>query len=247
MNDLRIEQNVVKNFFASDLSKARGTNFKSMLSEELKSEETFADMWQKTFEKYFGKSAQNYYHVMDASNITTENWTHNDFPYEKFLTDSVDESILNWKPTRENPPQLNSEVQKKLTATLGKHSIIIPPELEEKLKTDSALRKKVIANIEEIYKFHTQPPPFKMPGVKEYGTKIFGSVTILNAEGDVENCVVTSGGTIMGSDEKTLRQIEIERKRKLERKEFNQELLEQARIEYLMTRKKFLSESNVLQ
>lgn len=125
---------------------------------------------------------------------------------------------MSWQPTGNNPPQLNSEVQRKLAATLGKNSIVIPPELAEKLKNDSNLRKKVIANIEKFFKFHTQPIKFKMPGVKEYDTKIFGSVTILNADGEVENCTVTSGGMIMGSDEKTLRQIEYEQKRKLQRK-----------------------------
>jgi len=32
-------------------------------------------------------------------------------------------------------------VQRKLTVTLGKRSIVIPPELNEKLQTDSALRQ----------------------------------------------------------------------------------------------------------
>lgn len=244
MNNLKIEQNTFRNFFPTEVSKSGGTSFKSMLSEELAPEETFADMCTATFEKYFGQSAQNYFHIMDASSISPEIWTHNDFPCEKFLSGDVDESVLNWKPTRANPSQLDSDVQKRLTATLGKNAVIIPPELAEKLKTDSALRKKVIANIDEICKFHMQPPLFKMPGVKEYGTKIFGSVTILNAEGDVENCRITSGGTITGPDEETLRQIEQERKRKLKHKEFNAELLEQVRIEYLTARKEILTGLN---
>lgn len=170
------------------------------------------------------------------THLSRENWTHNDFPYERFLENQVDESILTWKPSRANPSQLNTEVQNKLSATLGKHSIVIPPELEEKLKTDSNLREKVITNVEKLYNFHLQPPTFKMTGVKEYGIKIFGSVTTLNAKGEVENCVVTSGGTIMGPDEETLREIELERIKKLKRKELNAELLEQARIEYIMTK-----------
>jgi len=238
MNDLIIGQANLSNFLSPAVSKLKniGTDYKSILADELKSEKTFSTMYNETIKKHFGQSSQIYYHVMDASSISRENWTHNDFPYEKFLENQVDESILTWKPSRVNPSQLNSEVQSKFTATLGKHSIIIPPELEEKLATDSNLRKKVIANVERLYSFHLQPPTFKMPGVKEYGTKIFGSVTILNAKGEVENCVVTSGGTIMGPDEETLRQIELERIKKLRRKELNNELLEQARIEYIMTR-----------
>lgn len=233
MIDVKVSESKFINFFAPDVSNSKvGTSFKSTLSEELTAVETFDDMWRSTLTKYFGQSSQIFYHVTEVSGISQEIWTHNDFPYEKFLANDVDVSVLNWKPTRSNPSQLDSDVQNKLTATLGKHSIVIPPELEEKLQTDPALRKKVLANIDDIYKFHNQPPAFKMPGVKEYGTKIYGSVTILNAEGDVENCVVTSGGTIMGPDEETLRQIEVERKRKLQRKEFNAELLEQAQIRY---------------
>ncbi len=208
--------------------------------------ETFAELWQTTSEKYFGQSSKSYYHVANASEISRENWTHNDFPYDKFIADSIDESIFTWQPTRANPSQLNPEVQSKLTATLGKHAIVIPPELENKMATNSALRQKVIGNVDRIYKFHVQPPAFKMPGVKEYGTKLYGSVTILNADGEVENCVVTSGGTLMGPDEETLRQIESERNRKLKRKEFNAELSLQARIEYIMARERFLSELNAL-
>ena len=246
MNGLKVSEYNLSNLLVSDNPQYKdiGTSFKSMLSDELTVVETFDDMWQSKLGNYFGQSSQNFYHVMDASSISQEVWTHNDFPYEKFLTNKVDVSVLNWKPTRANPSQLDSDVQSKLTATLGKHSIIVPPELDEKLKNDSALRKKVLANVEDIYKFHKQPPAFKMPGVKEYGTKIYGSVTILNAEGDVENCVVTSGGTVMGPDEDTLRQIEIERRRKLKRKEFNVELLEQAQIHYLMNRDLILSDLN---
>ena len=238
MTDLIVGQANLSNFLSPAVSKLKNisTDYKSILADELKPEKTFSTMYNETITKHFGQSLQIYYHVMDASSISRENWTHNDFPYEKFLDNQVDESILTWKPSRVNPSQLNSEVQSKLTATLGKHSIIIPPELEKKLTTNSNLRKKVIANIERLYNFHLQPPTFKMPGVKEYGTKIFGSVTILNAKGEVENCVVRSGGTIMGPDEKTLREIELERIKKLKRRELNNELLEQARIEYIMTR-----------
>ena len=202
----------------------------------------FEEMFQSTLEKYFVQSGQIFYHVFDASSISRENWTHNDFPYEKFLQKNVDESVLSWQPTRNNPSQLNSEVQRKLNATLGKNAVVIPPELEEKLQTDSALRKKVITNIEKILAFHTQPPKFKMPGVKEYGTKIFGSVIILNSEGEVENCTVTSGGTIMGPDEETLRQIELEQKRKLRRKIYNRELLAESEKNHLLNKNLILTD-----
>ena len=237
MSDLRIEQGALSNFLAFGVSKRNlGANYKYFLADELKSEKTFEEMFSETLQKYFGQSSQNFYHVTDATSISGEIWSHNDFPTEKFLRACVDESVLTWKPTRNNPAQTDLDVQSKLTATLGKNAVVIPPELEEKLKTDVQLREKVIGNLEKIFSWHMKPPAFKMPGVKEYGTKIYGSVTILNAQGEVEHCRITSGGTITGPDEETLRQIESERQKKLKRKEFNAELSEKARTEYIMSR-----------
>lgn len=237
MDALKIYQANSANFFLrnSTNSTNRANSYKSILADTLNAQNTFETMCADTWAKYFSQST-NYYHVIDATNISRDVWTHNDFPYDKFLTDSVSDSVLTWQPSRANPSQLDSDVQAKLTATLGKNAVVIPPELNAKLQSDADLRQKVIDNIDNILKFHTQPPAFHMPGVKEYGTKIYGSVTILNANGEVENCVVTSGGTITGPDEETLRQIKEERRKKLQRKELNAELLEMAQIEYIMTR-----------
>ena len=46
----------------------------------------------------------------------------------------------------------------------------------------------------------------------------------------------------MAPDEDTLRQIELEQKRKLKRKALNAEIIEQARVEYLMTKELSLIE-----
>ena len=50
------------------------------------------EMWKS---RYPG----GYYHVMDGSRISQEMWDRNDFPFEKFFSDDVDESILDWRPT----------------------------------------------------------------------------------------------------------------------------------------------------
>lgn len=237
MDALKIFQANSANLFLLNATNStnHANSYKSILADVLNAQNTFETMCADIWAKYFGQST-NYYHVIDAISISRDVWTHNDFPYDKFLTDSVSDSVLTWQPSRANPSQLDSDVQIKLTATLGKNAVVIPPQLAEKLNSDSVLRQKVISNIDNVFKFHTQPPAFHIPGVKEYGTKIYGSVTILNADGDVENCVVTSGGTIMAPDEETLRQIEEERLKKLKRKELNAESLEMARIEYIMTR-----------
>lgn len=231
INDSGLIANIVQSP-NSKISNVTGKSYYDILQTELKTIATFDEMYKTALEKYFGQTGQTFYHVMDASSIRRDVWTHNDFPYEKFLTDNVDETILNWNPTRSNPSQLNPEVQNKLNATLGKHSIIVPPELDERMKTDEKLRQKVISNINKVYRFHTQQPKFHLPGTKVYGTKIYGSVTILNSDGEVENCVVTSGGTFIGPDEHTLRQIEEEQKRKLKRKEFNDMIIAEAQIQH---------------
>lgn len=238
INDIKfaIETLQKKNLTSNNIG---GKNYNEILAEELESTETFEGMWQSTLESYFGNFSQNYYHVMDASNIPKGYWTHNDFPYGKFLTNQVDESVLTWQPTRANPSQLDPTVQKNIHATLGKNSIVVPPELDEKMKTDPDLRKKVLANIDKVCKFHTQPVQFKMPGVKEYGTKMHGSVIILNADGEVDNCCFTGGGTFLGPDEETLRQIEHEQKMKLRRKIYNRELIQESLENYLLNKNYF--------
>ena len=57
---------------------------------------SFKDMWQARF-------PGAYYHSMDASNIPQGIWERNDFPFEKFFQNDVDESAVNWKPNGANP------------------------------------------------------------------------------------------------------------------------------------------------
>ena len=84
-----------------------------------------------------------YYHVMDASNIPQSLWERNDFPFEKFFADDVDESVLNWTPAGAEPAMDSSQVQARFNSILGQTSIVVPPELEEKMKNDPSLANKV--------------------------------------------------------------------------------------------------------
>lgn len=170
---------------------------------------------------------------MDATSIAQQNWRHEDFPFDKFFTDSVDNSILDWKPTRANPSQLSPDVQAKINGTLGKHAIVVPPALDEKMKHDPALREKVAKNVDKIYSFHTDGSPrLPLPGTRFYGTRVYSSVVVLNEDGEVEHCRVSSGGGMIGPDEETLRQIEREQKRKTKRAAENERLNEEATAKY---------------
>ena len=98
---------------------------------------TLAEMWKARF-----PGAK--YHVMDASTISQGVWERNDFPFEKFFEDDVDESVLNWKPMGQNPDMADSAVQTRLDSTLGGKAIVVPPELEEKMKNNPDLAQKIM-------------------------------------------------------------------------------------------------------
>lgn len=103
-----------------------------------------------------------YYHVMDASNIPQSLWERNDFPFEKFFSNDVDESVLNWTPTGAEPAMDSSQVQARFNSILGQTSIVVPPELEEKIKNDPSLANKVMANIDYLFAwngYQAGPPP----------------------------------------------------------------------------------------
>lgn len=59
----------------------------------------------------------------------------------------MDNSILDWKLTGAEPAETSPEVQSRWSSTLGKKLIIVAPELEEKMKNDFELAKKVMANV----------------------------------------------------------------------------------------------------
>lgn len=104
---------------------------------------SFKDMWQARF-------PGAYYHTADASSIPQGVWERNDFPFEKFFCNDLDESAVNWKPNGANPAMDSSGVQSRLHSIAGQKSIVVPPELEEKMKNDPALAKQVMARVESF-------------------------------------------------------------------------------------------------
>ena len=109
------------------------------------------DMWQARF-------PGAYYHVMDGSAISQGAWDRNDFPFEQFFSDNVDESILNWTPSGAEPAASSSEVQSRWSATAGQKAIIVPPALEEKMQDNPELAEKVMANVENFIATYPATP-----------------------------------------------------------------------------------------
>lgn len=90
------------------------------------------------------------YHVMDTSKINASTWERNDYPFEQFFADEVDESVLAWKPTTKEPSMLDSRVQARLNAARGKYAVIVPPELEAKMEEDPSMAQTLMDRVSAL-------------------------------------------------------------------------------------------------
>ena len=165
---------------------------------------SFKDMWQSRF-------PGAYYHTMDASNIPQSVWERYDFPHEKFFSDEVDESVLDWKPIGAEPKLTDASVQSRIDSTLGKKAIVVPPTLEEKMKNDPALAQQVMAKVECFIMNDQATLP---PG------RIYSCVVVLDENGEIAHAAGSSGGgNISGPTEEEQRQFEAEQAAKKKRRE----------------------------
>lgn len=175
---------------------------------------SFKDMWQTRF-----PGAK--YHVLDASKIPMGVWCRNDFPVEKFFQDDVDESVFDWKPTEAEPDMVDASVQNRLNSVLGQYVINVPPELEEKMKNDPSIAKKIMKNIDELFAWNGHP----VPG------RINGGVICLDENGEVARWnLISGGGNLTGPTEEEQRQFEAEQAAKRKRREEYARLNEESAI-----------------
>ncbi len=87
--------------------KNRGVSFaKLAVKKETAAGISFKDMWQTRFPRA-------YYSVMDTSKIDDFLWGRNDYPWDKYFNNNVDDSVLDWKPSGAEPTMLDSKVQAK--------------------------------------------------------------------------------------------------------------------------------------
>ncbi|TGY91356.1 hypothetical protein E5329_21430 [Petralouisia muris] len=143
---------------------------------------SFKDMWQARF-------PGAYYHVMDGSAISQGAWDRNDFPFERFFSDHVDESILNWTPSGAEPPAGNSEVQSRWSSMAGKKAVIVPPALDEKMKNNPELAKRVMADVENFIATYPATPGCSYlievdenGGISKYRVTSPGQITVSSSE-----------------------------------------------------------------
>ena len=111
---------------------------------------SFKDMWQARF-------PGAYYNVMDTSKIDGSLWGRNDYPWDKYFSNNADDSVLNWKPSGAEPDMQSPAVRAKMNAMLGKIAVVIPPELEEKMKNNTELAQKVMERVDSFLLTNSTP------------------------------------------------------------------------------------------
>ncbi|MDE6026005.1 MAG: hypothetical protein K2G45_11185 [Lachnospiraceae bacterium] len=116
--------------------KTEGVSFKEMLKS-----------------KYLGA----YYNVMDTSKIDRDLWGRNDYPWDAYFSEPADESVLSWTPSGAEPDMQSPKVHAKMNSMLGKIAIVIPPELEEKMKNNPELAKKVMERVDNFLLTNATP------------------------------------------------------------------------------------------
>ncbi len=118
-------------------------------------------------------------------------WQRYDFPHEKFFSDKVDESVLDWKPSGADSNLTDASVQSRIDSTLGKKAIVVPPALEEKMKNDPALAQQVMAKVESFI-------------MKDQATlpsgRIYSCVIVLDGNGEIAHAAGRRQGHTVGSD-----------------------------------------------
>lgn len=164
--------------------KSNGASFAELAAAKAAGQENVSGM---SFEEMLKeKYPEAKYHVIDAYKIPSGIWCRNDFPFEKFFNDDVDESVMNWKPSGKEPAMSDAKVQSRLTSTLGKKAIVIPPALEEKMKNDPELAKSVMQKVEN----HIAASDARLPGVRK------SFVITFDEDGEIANFTTVSEGKI---------------------------------------------------
>ena len=94
---------------------------------------------------------------MDTSKIDSSLWGRNDYPWDKYFSNNADDSVLNWKPSGAEPDMQSPAVRAKMNAMLGKIAVVIPPELEEKMKNNTELAQKVMERVDSFLLSNSTP------------------------------------------------------------------------------------------
>lgn len=123
------------------------------------------------------------YHVLDTSKINPSLWQRNDYPFELFFEDEINESVLDWKPASGEPSMLDAGVWARLNAARGNYAIVVPPVLEEKLEENPELSQRIMEKISTLIKEQDTVP----------GSMDSFTIT-LDHDGNISNYRLSGGG-----------------------------------------------------
>lgn len=130
----------------SDLVSSLNNNFSIVLDEQIR-EISSSSIEEVLKEKY----PQLSYHVCDASKFTY--WNRLDFPFSELFKENMDEKKLeNWRPTTTYATGYEDYVQMdRLSIPQGAYSVIIHPDVQKKMETDSAYAQKILGKIDKHF------------------------------------------------------------------------------------------------
>ena len=162
------------------------TGFLSAISAKVTDKAESIDFEEMLRSRYPGA----YYNVMDTSKIDRGLWGRNDYPWDAYFSEPADKSVLNWTPSGTEPDMQNPEVQAKINSMTGKMSIVIPPELEEKMKNDPKLAGQVMDSIDGFIAKYYRPAANQ------------GFLITFDENGKINNaCIVSEGRITVSSSE----------------------------------------------
>ena len=183
LSEYYLAQQYRKNVVAG---KSSGVSFAELAAEKATEKTEGVSFKEMLKSKYPGA----YYNVMDTSKIDREIWGRNDYPWDAYFSEPADESVLDWTPSGTEPDMQSPEVHVKLNSMIGKISIAIPPELEEKMKNEPELAKKVMERVDNFLLTNSTP------GENE------GFLMTFDENGEINHaCVVGEGKFTVSSSE----------------------------------------------
>ena len=136
------------------------------------------------------KYPRAYYNVMDTSKIDGDLWGRNDYPWDAYFSEPADKSVLNWTPSGSEPDMQSPAVRAKMNSMLGKIAVVIPPELEEKMKNNPELAQKVMERVDNFLLTNFTP------GENE------GFLMTFDENGEINHACVVGEGKITVSSSK---------------------------------------------
>ena len=168
------------------MGKSDGVSFAALASTKAAEKTESVSFKEMLKSKYPGE----YYNVMDTSKIDGCLWGRKDYPWDAYFSEPADESVLGWTPSGAEPKMQDSKVQNKINSMAGKMSIVIPPELEEKMKNDPELAQQVMDKVDGFISKYYRPEANQ------------GFLITFDENGEINHaCIACEGSFIVSSSE----------------------------------------------